>query len=68
MAPIWWIVIAVIVMVFGVPLLTELRDVIIRDLRHGLDGVGPGVKGVALLAMVLITVVALAKIFRGSGK
>lgn len=61
MAPIWWITLILILLIFGVPLLLALRDVIIEGLGSSLDGVSPGVKSVALLAMVLITVVGLAR-------
>ena len=61
MAPIWWIILILILLIFGVPLLLALRDVIIDGLGSSLDGVSPGVKSVALLAMVLITVVGLAR-------
>lgn len=62
MAPIWWIAIVVVLMIFGMPILIELRDVIIDGLWDGLDGVSPGVKSILLLAMVLITVIGLVKI------
>lgn len=61
MAPIGWIILILILLIFGVPLLLALRDVIIEGLGSSLDGVSPGVRSLTLLAMVLITVVGLAR-------
>jgi len=66
-APIWWIVLVLVLLIFGVPLLLALRDTIIQDLSSGLSDVSPGIRSVALLAMVLITVVAITKLLSKRG-
>ena len=64
MAPMWWIIVVLILLIFGVPLLLALRDVIIDGIGASLYGISPGIKSIALLAMVLITVVGLVKVWR----
>ena len=61
MAPIWHILLILILLVFGVPLLLQVHQIILEDLTRTW-GVAPGQKGCLLCLMLILLVVALFRI------
>ena len=64
MAPMWWIIIIVVCLIFGMPVLMELRDIIVEGLGT-FDDVPPGTLSVLLLAFVVISVIGIVKAANG---
>jgi len=68
MAPVWYLILILLIVSLGYPFLKDVLDVIREGLLNDLDGVPASVKSFGLLAMLLTAVIGIVRVVRDREK
>ncbi len=68
MAPVWYLILILLIVSLGYPFLKDVLDVIREGLLNDLDSVPASVKSFGLLAMLLTAVIGIVRVVRDREK